>query len=170
MAAKCSKKVIRELLDRLRAGEPVSVICRDAHMPNRKTIYGWQRAGGELGEQIDEALELGFHEYAEETVRIVSECADPQQGRNILAARTWFLGRRSRAFADKPAVGLAINVDVGDAFAAVAGVLEGAAAASASRRDRTYIVDADGTPRAIDAPREGLAQLAAGLGSGVRED
>lgn len=170
MAEPYGEEIIEELLSRLEAGEPISAICRDRHMPNRKTVYRWERAGGELGERITESFEIGWEHFAYETMRLVAECADPAHGRNLLASRQWFLGKRSRTFAEKPVVGLAVNVDAGESFAAIAGALEGLASAKSGSRGSTFLVDDQGQARPIDSGGAGLAPLAGDGGPGLGED
>lgn len=162
-------EIVERLRERLEAGESIASICRDPDMPNRRTIYRWMRGADELAEQLTDSMEIGFHEFAEETLRLVAECPDAMQARNILASRQWFLGKRSRAFAERPVVGVAVNVDGGDAFAAIAGALENAAAAKSGGRVSTRTLAIEGEARSID-PAGGLADLAGHGGAGLRED
>lgn len=155
-----SDAIIEELLQQLEAGKSLSEICRDPRMPNRRTVTRWQRGGDELAERLADAVEIGFHEFAEETLRLVADAEDPMQGRNILASRQWFLAKRSRAYGDKPVVGIAVNVGVDDTFDALTRVLEGAAGRISGSRERTYIVDDSGSARSVDAGDAGLDDLA----------
>lgn len=149
---KYSDEIIDELLERLEAGKSLSEICRDPRMPNRRTVYRWQRAGDELSERIIDALDVGYDEFAEETLRLVAECECPHKARNLLASRQWYLGKRSRAYADRPVLGLAVNVDSGESFAAIAGALESIAAAKSSGRTgtRTLAIDSPTGPADSD--------------------
>jgi hypothetical protein len=165
-----SDEIIEELLQQLEAGKSLSEICRDERMPNRRTVTRWQRGADELAERLADAIEIGYHEFAEETLRLVAECKDPMQARNILAARQWFLGKRSRAFADKPLVGIAVNVGADDTFDALSRVLEGAAGRVSSGRERTYLVDRTGEARPVDAGAGELDDLAGAGGPGLGQD
>lgn len=162
-------EIIEELIEQLETGKALSEICRDPRMPNRRTVTRWMRAGGELAERLSDAAEIGFHEFAEETLRLVESCEDSQKARNIFASRAWYLGKRSRAFAEKPVVGVAMNVDAGDTFSAIARVLDQASGRISGRRTGTYIVDGEGEAGSIDA-RRGLAALDSSCGAGLRED
>lgn len=140
MAEPTPEHIIDQLIDRLAEGHGLATICRDPNMPNARTVYRWMQSDDEMAARVREAREVGFYERAERAVEEVRNAADPIKARVIFDSERWYLGKLSLAFADKPVVGLAVSVDAGDAFAAVAGVLEGAAAAISSRRDRTIAV------------------------------
>lgn len=162
--------VIEELLDQLTQGKSLTEICQDPRMPTRRTVQRWQRDDDELAGRILEAREVGFHHLAEQAVREAVEAADPIKGRLAFDARRWYLGKLSNAFAEKPiSIGAVLNVDRDDAFAAVTGALEKAAAAISSRRDSTITVDAVSSSGPADAPGR-LADLAGSGGERLGED
>lgn len=169
MAEKFSDDIVEELIERLARGDGLATICKDERMPNRRTVHRWMHANDELAERIMVAREIGHHAYAEATLELVEQCEDPQKARVILDARRWYLGKTSQAFAEKPIVGLAVNVDAGDAFAAIAGALDRAAAAVSSGRTSTFIVDQP-SPRGSAHAGGQLEHLDGDGRPGVRED
>ncbi len=145
---KYGEDTIERLLDQLAQGKPLKEICAQAGMPGRTTIHRWMQSDDDLAARLLEAREIGFYEYAEQTVELVEDEPDPNRARVILAARQWKLGKLSNAFRDKPVqIGVQVNgSDAGDAFAAVAGALDRAAAAISGGRNST-------SPVVIDLPR-----------------
>lgn len=155
-----NESTITRLIDRLAAGKSLSAICKGKGMPTRRTVQRWMQADDELAGRLLEAREIGFHEYAEQTLELVEKEPDPNKARVVLAARQWYLGKLSNAFRERPAsVGTVVNVDVADTFAAIARVLEQAAGRLSCRRDSTYLVDGEGQARPIDAGGGLLAHL-----------
>ncbi len=45
--------IMDEVFERLRLGESMHLICMDAHMPCRETVFGWVRGDAELGRAYD---------------------------------------------------------------------------------------------------------------------
>jgi hypothetical protein len=67
MAGRPSKRtpaIVDEIVRRLSDGEPLAVICRDAHMPDRTTVYDWQAGDDALSRRIACAREDGFDAIA----------------------------------------------------------------------------------------------------------
>lgn len=163
-------EIIEEMLRRLADGEGLATICRDPRMPNRRTVYKWLHGNGELAERVAEAREAGYLYLGEKTLIDVEACEDPIRARLIFDARRWYLGKLSQAFAEKPvAIGAFVNVDAGDAFAAIAGALDRASASIAGRGTSTQRVVEQSEKRPADAPG-GLADLAGTGGEGLGED
>ncbi|WP_202902867.1 hypothetical protein [Novosphingobium resinovorum] len=162
--------VIEELLEKLAEGQGLATICRDPRMPSRQCVYKWMRTDESLAERIADAREAGYQYLGEKTLRDVEECADPIKARLIFEARRWYLGKLSQAFAEKPvAIGAFVNVDAGDAFAAVAGALDRAAEGIASRGTSTQRVVAESEAGPGDAPGR-LAHLDGPGGAGLGEN
>lgn len=162
--------IIEELLQRLSEGESLRTICADPRMPSRQSVHTWSRQDDDLAARILDAREVGYYNLAERAVEDARTCDDPIKGRLAFDAVRWQLGKLSRVFADKPiALGVQVNVGADDAFAAVSGALESAAAAIASRGDSTFHVDTAGAARPANPTRQ-LADLASDGGEGLGED
>jgi hypothetical protein len=136
------ERIIERIIDQLAEGKSLTQICARKGMPSRRTVQRWLQADDELAERLHEAREIGFHQFAEETLELVENEPDANRARVILAARQWYLGKLSNAFREKPVqVGVQINgTDAGDAFAAVAGALDRAAAAIAGGGTSTQLL------------------------------
>lgn len=170
MAEKFADDIVEELIERLAQGEGLATICKDRRMPNRRTVHRWMHANDELAERIMSAREIGFHDRAERAVQEVRDTADPIKARAVFDAERWYLSKLSQAFADKPIVGVSLNVgDVGDAFSAITSALDRAAAAVSSSRSSTFIVDQPSPPGSTDAAGR-LEHLDGDGGPGLRED
>lgn len=170
MSARFSEAVLDEILRRLGEGESLRTICAGEGMPHRDTVRGWARADPDLAQRIEEAREEGYQLLAERAFEEARTCVDPIKGRLAFDAARWYLGKLSRAFAERPvAIGVQVNADCSDAFAAIAGALQDAAAARASLAHRTSAVVVEGEARSIDAPRQ-LADLAGDGGARLGQD
>lgn len=62
-----------EICERLSAGEPLAVICRDEHMPARATVYLWSDADPAFAGRIARAREDGHDAIADGCFAIVDE-------------------------------------------------------------------------------------------------
>jgi hypothetical protein len=62
-----------EICDRLSAGEPLAVICRDEHMPARRTVSDWRRAHPEFGAAFLEARDEGYDSIAQDCLEIADD-------------------------------------------------------------------------------------------------
>jgi hypothetical protein len=141
MSEPADAAVIDRILAELAKGRSLSTICRAPGMPARETVWRWTKGNDELAARVLEARECGFHAYAEETLELVQKCRDPHKARVLLDSRRWYLGKLSLAFAEKPVViGAVLNVDAGDAFAAVAGALDRAAAGISRGGTSTFVL------------------------------
>jgi hypothetical protein len=58
-------EMIAELLARLEAGETLTDICKDEHMPERTTIYLWTGKDPELNQQVQRAKDVGYDAMAD---------------------------------------------------------------------------------------------------------
>jgi hypothetical protein len=93
-----------ELLDRLSKGESMRAICSDHRMPSRETVRLWCESDPDLALAITRAREVGFETRAEKAVEDAKAALDPQRGRLAFDAERWYLGKLSKAFADKVTV------------------------------------------------------------------
>lgn len=162
--------VIEELLEKLADGESLTSICDDnPRMPSRRTVARWALADDQLARRILEAREVGFFARAERAVEEAKTAEDPIAGRLAFDAERWFLGKLSNAFRDKPLVGVAISVGGDDAFAAVQGALDRAAATLAGSGHATRAVALAGEAGPGDAAGR-LADLGSAGGEGLGQD
>lgn len=53
-----------EIIRRLSEGEPLAVICRDDHLPQKRTITGWKRSHPEFKDAVRVARKAGFDTIA----------------------------------------------------------------------------------------------------------
>ena len=93
--------VQEEILRRLAEGETMRAICRDKAMPSRETVRLWGEADPEFALAITRAREAGFMVIGEKALEDARNARDPQKGRLVLDATKWYLGKLSKAFADK---------------------------------------------------------------------
>lgn len=68
-----SLEIVIEICARLSAGEPLSKICRDDHMPGLATVYLWQAKHPEFVEMYARARLAQADTLADEIVRIADE-------------------------------------------------------------------------------------------------
>ena len=65
--------LIDEICNRLSEGEPLAQICRDAHMPDRTTVFDWAKADEPTSQRIAQARIEGFDAIADECLEIADE-------------------------------------------------------------------------------------------------
>lgn len=75
--SKYSQEIAAEIIERLSEGEPLRQICRDSHMPEWRTVYGWMHRDEKLSAAIAHAREMGQDAIAEDILREISE--DPER-------------------------------------------------------------------------------------------
>lgn len=97
-------EIVEELLEALRDGKSMREICADERMPSRETVRLWCEADDDLALAITHAREVGFFDRAERAVDDAKKATDPQKGRLAFDAERWFLGKVSKAFADKTVI------------------------------------------------------------------
>jgi hypothetical protein len=56
--------IATEIIERLSKGEPLAVMCREEHLPNRSTVSGWCMDRPEFAAQYALAREVGFDAIA----------------------------------------------------------------------------------------------------------
>ena len=66
-------KIGEEICHRLEKGEPLTVICRDDHMPASRTVYDWMDAHPDFGTAIAQARTRGFDAIAEDCLLIADD-------------------------------------------------------------------------------------------------
>lgn len=86
-----------EICERLSEGEPLAQICRDAHMPNWRTVYLWRETSPEFDAAIARARIPGFDAIAEETLEIIDTfpmTIDSESGSRIDSGHVAWLKNR----------------------------------------------------------------------------
>ena len=103
--------IVEELCARMAAGETLPQICRDAHMPNRWTVYNWAQRKPEFLEKFDIAREQLCEYWADEILDISDNSANDwvrrehgvvldaehiQRSRLRVDSRKWLLSKLAR--------------------------------------------------------------------------
>lgn len=66
-------KIAAEICERLSKGEPLAVICRDAHMPPVRTVSSWKEGRDEFSADFARAREEGYDAIATECLAIADD-------------------------------------------------------------------------------------------------
>lgn len=75
-ASAYTPELAAEIVRRLYAGETLTAICLDEHMPTRQTVNNWRKANEAFGLECDDAILNGCHALLDETIAI----ADDREG------------------------------------------------------------------------------------------
>ena len=70
--SKQSDELKQEIIERISNGEPLEVICRDAHMPHSSTVRNWQAEDGAFSLAIARARDDGHEHLAYRTRRVAA--------------------------------------------------------------------------------------------------
>jgi hypothetical protein len=93
-----TEAIADEICQRLAEGEPLRVICRDAHMPAWRTVYLWMRQRTDFAERVAEARKIGYDAIAEEALEIADTPVIGEEiehdGRKVKRRRSDMLGHR----------------------------------------------------------------------------
>lgn len=101
-----------EIVRRMSTGEPLAVICRDEHMPDRTVVYDWERTRPELSQRIAHAREDGFDAIAMRARLTIrgkgldeggESTDDVQRDKAIVDTDLKLLAKWSKRYADKVA-------------------------------------------------------------------
>lgn len=68
--------LFEEILDRLALGETTEEICRDEDMPDRKTIWRWQKADPSLAPRLAHARVEGSHFRIERAALVANDASE----------------------------------------------------------------------------------------------
>lgn len=68
-----SQDIVDEICERLSNGEPLAVICRDAHMPCDDTVRNWMDVREDVSRSIARARERGFDQIAADCLAIADD-------------------------------------------------------------------------------------------------
>lgn len=71
--SKFTQALADEIAARLSKGEPLTVICSDAHMPEDRTVRRWQEVDAEFASDIADARARGFDAIAAECIAIAED-------------------------------------------------------------------------------------------------
>lgn len=163
-------EVIERIVEQLAEGKSLTAICKQRGMPSRSQVQRWMLSDSDIAARLMDAREIGFAFRAEEAVAAAKRAKDPIAGRLAFDAERWYLGKLSNAFREKPlTVGVQVNVDRDDAFAAVAGALDRAAAAISGGSNSTSAVAIEGEAGPTDSGGH-LANLAGPGGARLGQD
>ena len=101
--------IAEEICQRLSEGEPLAQICRDDHMPQRRTVYGWETTQEGLKAHIARAREDGYDAIAQrlrETARGAGESTDDvQRDKLIVDTDLKLLAKWSKRYGDRQQLG-----------------------------------------------------------------
>jgi hypothetical protein len=80
---KFKPELLDEICARLSKGEPLTVICRDDHMPCDDTVRNWANGNEAIARDIARARETGFDQIALDALAIADDAAlDTKKGPN----------------------------------------------------------------------------------------
>lgn len=68
-----TQEIENEILLRLSHGEPLTKICRDAHIPAESTVYNWETIIKGFSEKVTRARERTADHYSHEIIDIAEE-------------------------------------------------------------------------------------------------
>lgn len=71
--SKFTPAIAAAVCERLKAGEPLAVICRDEDMPSDNTVRAWAKADPDFSSAIAHAREVGFDVIAASTLAIADD-------------------------------------------------------------------------------------------------
>lgn len=74
--SKFTPEIASEIVSRIANGEPLRQICRDAHIPEWRTIYDWMERDKEFSARIAHARELGEEAIAQECFEIADNATN----------------------------------------------------------------------------------------------
>lgn len=104
-----------EICERLKAGESLKQICKDAHLPGDSTVRGWYVDDTQgFSAQYTRARDLALDKMAEDVIDISDEKTDdPARQRLRFDARRWYLSKLAhKRYGDKLEVTAEVNVNV----------------------------------------------------------
>jgi hypothetical protein len=109
-----TEALAEEICDRLATGEPLNVICRDAHMPSEKAVRKWADSRPEFGPAYARARDFGYDSIAEGILELGAmreavsgpdgyvDNGEVQRLRLLSENRKWLLGKmRPKQYGDK---------------------------------------------------------------------
>jgi hypothetical protein len=73
---KRTSELVKEICDRLSAGEPMRAICRDPKMPGWDTVYEWMARHEDFALLVAQARENGVEAIAQDTLAMID--AEPR--------------------------------------------------------------------------------------------
>lgn len=86
-ASAYTPELAAEIVRRLYAGETLTAICRDEHMPSRQTVNSWRRADPQgFGAECEAAQLDGCYARNDQTLDIADDLAEDPSSRKV---RIW---------------------------------------------------------------------------------
>ncbi len=67
------ESIANEILERIALGEPLTHICKDAHMPNVSTVFNWEKIIEGFSEKVTRARELSADTMSYQIIEIAEE-------------------------------------------------------------------------------------------------
>lgn len=138
--------ILREIVERLTAGETLLRICRDDHMPAYRTVYRWQAKNKRIQATFRRAREAGAAAKVERSEEIAEEALagayHPHAARLMVETLRWSAARHApHVYGDR----LQVEHDVGPSLkdAMRAGRERALARASRPISDQPDVVDAE---------------------------
>ena len=102
---KMTKKITDEIYERLAAGENITSICKDEHMPSRRTVGYWFIEEPEFFTKYKRSVEVGAEFWMGDTEEIArDQSIDPQRARIIADGRKFHIAKVAARFGDKQKV------------------------------------------------------------------
>ena len=103
--SKYTTKLAEEFLARISAGEKITHICKDKHMPSAVTIYAWERRDEEFLKSFARARDKACDAISYEAMEIADNPEiEPAHKRVMVDTRLKLLGMWSNRYASKQAV------------------------------------------------------------------
>lgn len=78
-----SAQTVDTICERLSAGDPLAVICRDADMPGLRTVYDWADADAAVAARIARARDEGEEAIAVDCLDIADDKDDAPASRKV---------------------------------------------------------------------------------------
>jgi hypothetical protein len=89
-----TEAAVDEICERLSDGETLRSICRDAHMPQWRTVYDWIDARPDVATRIARARDVGFDSIGESTIDICDDI--PERGPDGKIDPAWVAHQKLR--------------------------------------------------------------------------
>jgi hypothetical protein len=103
--SKYTPEIVEEILERLAAGEPLTEICEDDHMPGWRTVYDWEAKHEGLTAAIVRARSYGHDVIAARTRQTArgdgDSTGDVQRDKLIIETDLKLLAKWNPRYADK---------------------------------------------------------------------
>lgn len=96
--------IVSEICERLAEGESLVKICRDQHMPSRRTVVKWQEDNAEFRAECARAREMNaereFEDMADIERDVLAGKVDPQAAKVAISSKQWRLPKLASKYKD----------------------------------------------------------------------